>query len=135
MFAVFNFWKVKRTYFHCKKYSCVSFVQMWRFSLIFVSLLCFVSILCENGRRNRTERYRPIIGDFQKIYAKSVQCNFTLNPNVYPNYSCFAKSYSRDWSAINIYTLHEKPTSDIIVGCHVKNLELVFKSFFSPDGV
>jgi hypothetical protein len=46
---------------------------------------------------------------------KSVKCK-TAENFAYPNVSCFAKSYSRTVSTINIYILARQPMTEIFVG-------------------
>lgn len=52
--------------------------------------------------------------DFQKIYIKAVKCNGSEN-FVYKNVSCFAKSYSRSVSTMNIIGTAKKPLNNITV--------------------
>lgn len=51
--------------------------------------------------------------EFQKITIKSVKCNFS---DVYLyNVSCYAKSYSRDRSTVNLMLKIKKPLTSIFV--------------------
>lgn len=52
--------------------------------------------------------------DFQEIYVKAAKCNLS-NKFAYQNYSCFAKSYSRTFSTINIIATTRKPLNNIFV--------------------
>lgn len=59
--------------------------------------------------------FPPAFGDdkdFQKANLKSLQCNFSVE-FVYPNYSCFAKSYSRTVSTMNIDLTLKKPLAKV----------------------
>ncbi|CRK94418.1 CLUMA_CG007925, isoform A [Clunio marinus] len=48
----------------------------------------------------------------QKIYVRGVQCNFSER-FVYPNYTCYAKSYNRSFSTINVRAFMKKPVNKI----------------------
>lgn len=50
----------------------------------------------------------------QTIYAKGARCNFS-EKYVYPNYSCFAKSYSRTVSTYNAMGMYKKQMNNFFV--------------------
>lgn len=52
--------------------------------------------------------------EFQSIYVKAVQCNFSEGV-FYKNHSCFAKSYNRSFSTINVYALAIRPMENFLV--------------------
>lgn len=52
--------------------------------------------------------------EIQKVYIKSVQCNVS-EKFIYPNISCYPKSYSRSVSTANIVGLAKQPLNEIFV--------------------
>lgn len=49
-----------------------------------------------------------------KVYVRGVQCNMSRK-FVFPNMTCFAKSYSRTFSGVNVAAFAVKPLYDIQV--------------------
>lgn len=52
--------------------------------------------------------------DFMKVYVKSVRCNFS-EEFVHNNVTCFAKSYNRSFSTINISGVAKRPINQVFV--------------------
>lgn len=57
--------------------------------------------------------------EFQKIYFISVRCNCS-EQFIHQNYSCFAKSYNRTFSTMNVIVTTKMPLSNIFVRDFVK---------------
>lgn len=91
-------WQVSKHLILCLS-SGLSSVPMVRV-LIVLSILLLIAL--------------SIAEDFQKVYIKSVRCNCS-EKHVFANYSCFAKSYSRVRSTVNIYIVNRVATSDLNV--------------------
>lgn len=49
-----------------------------------------------------------------RIYVIGVQCNVSTR-FIYPNHSCYAKSFNRSFSAVNVVATAKKPLKDIQV--------------------
>lgn len=62
--------------------------------------------------------------DVEKVYIKSVQCN-TSAQYVFPNISCYPKSYSRTLSTVNIVWTFKAPVAKLFV---CKELSVLFES-------
>lgn len=71
-------------------------LKLWKF-LAFISLLL---VLCH--------------GDNHKITIKYVKCNAS-EEFVYKNFSCFAKSWSRNLSTVNVVAILKEPTTSVLV--------------------
>lgn len=65
----------------------------------------------------------------QKVYIKAVQCNGS-SQYIYNNWTCFAKSYSRQLSTVNIRATLKKPMSDFFVRCYSQSNQLPFSIHF-----
>lgn len=50
-----------------------------------------------------------------KVYVKGVKCNYS-EKFIYPNMTCFAKSYSRTFSTVNFRAIAKKPIKNLFVG-------------------
>lgn len=55
-----------------------------------------------------------LVGGTKRGYYKAVQCNGS-NKYVYQNISCYAKSYSRSLSTLNIMMTFKSPMNQIFV--------------------
>lgn len=53
-------------------------------------------------------------GEKQIIYVRGIQCNFS-EKYIYPNMSCYPKSYNRSFSTANLFVTFKKPLRDIFV--------------------
>lgn len=86
--SFFCFFSVKS---HCKWIkSIIPVVGMSQFRIVpFAVVFCSSFLLAAKD------------GEFQKIYFTSIRCNGS-EKFVYKNFSCFAKSYSRNFSTINV---------------------------------
>lgn len=51
--------------------------------------------------------------DVQTIYVRGVRCNGTSL--FYPNISCYAKSYNRSFSTVNVFAVLKQPASQVFV--------------------
>lgn len=60
-----------------------------------------------------------------KFYNRAVQCNFS-EKFVFRNYSCFAKSYSRTISTVNVIATAKMPLYNIFVSSRNKFVFLIF---------
>lgn len=54
------------------------------------------------------------VAEFQNLYIAAVRCNMS-EQFTHKNYSCFAKSYSRTFSTLNIITTTKMPLHNIFV--------------------
>lgn len=52
--------------------------------------------------------------DYKNYYIKGFRCNAS-EKYVYPNYSCFAKSFSRTFSTANAYAIAKVPLFNVTV--------------------
>lgn len=61
------------------------------------------------------------VSEFQTIYVGAVRCNLS-EKFYYKNYSCFAKSYSRNFSTLNFIATSKMPLYNIFVSYWNKNI-------------
>lgn len=61
------------------------------------------------------------VSEFQTIYFAAVRCNLS-EQFFYKNYSCFAKSYSRNFSTMNFIATSKMPLNNIIVRLFYKSM-------------
>ena len=81
----------------------------------FLLTLCFVLTFGQDTN---------VIQDkLRKVYIKAVLCNAS-SQFIHKNYSCFAKSYNRQLSTVNVYGLTKKPLNDLFV--HYNSLNTSF---------
>lgn len=71
-------------------------------SVLFFSLTFPASLLAVNAK------------DYKSIYFKSLRCNAS-EKIVFQNYSCFAKSYNRDVSTLNMIVTTKYPLFNMTV--------------------
>lgn len=64
------------------------------------------------------------VPDFQNINVGAVRCNMS-EQFVYKNYSCFAKSFSRNFSTVNIIATAKIPLNNLIVS----SLDVILKIY------
>lgn len=50
-----------------------------------------------------------------KVHVKAVQCSNVSSKFIYSNYSCFAKSYNRSFSTVNVDAVTKQPLNHIQV--------------------
>lgn len=69
-------------------------------------ILIFAAVFCAQPGQ--------VTKDFMKTYVKSCRCNIS-EKYIHKNVSCFAKSYNRSFSTINMYGLAKRPVPKIFV--------------------
>lgn len=92
------------------------FTQISNMNLLGVLSFCFV--ICS-----------PLLlaaklGEYQEIYLAAARCNGS-EKFIYPNYSCYAKSYSRNFSTVNIIWTTKMPLYNIFVRHFIKKFEFL----------
>lgn len=75
-------------------------VTMWK---VLFLVLYFSSVV-------RSDQKKPL----NSIYVNAVRCNYS-EKYVYKNVSCFAKSYSRTFSSINIRAIFKKKMNFYVI--------------------
>lgn len=82
---------------------------------VLVYLLASVTwsfVLCK-GKAPARARFKPV-EEGQTVYVRGVRCNFS-SQHVFPNFSCFPKSYSRTVSTFNVIATPRKPVNFMTV--------------------
>lgn len=94
---------------------CV-FSEMLRFILVSICGIFFAALI-----------FAANIDDYKSIYIKAFRCNAS-EKFVYKNYSCYAKSYSRNYSTANAYGVAKFPLYNI-----TESVQFFLNFFMKPS--
>lgn len=94
---------------------CV-FSEMLRFILVSICGIFFAALI-----------FAANIDDYKSIYIKAFRCNAS-EKFVYKNYSCYAKSYSRNYSTANAYGVAKFPLYNI-----TESVQFFLNFFIQPS--
>lgn len=78
--------------------------------------ICFILLICSIDSINASKKV-----EFQSIYITGSRCNFS-EKFIFKNYSCFAKSYSRSFSTLNVIVTAKMPLYNIFVSFQLFSL-------------